>query len=113
MGRKKRQQNKTVDGYNNTKKQKLPHLSFISSRSRFEDLANEIMYEIFEYLDVYHVYQGFYYLNTRFKNLRINTNLLIQINIPTMSKTNFELYHQDMIKPNKHRINHPLFGRYI
>ncbi|CAF5054351.1 unnamed protein product, partial [Rotaria sp. Silwood1] len=73
--------------------------------SHFEDLANEIIYEIFEYLDVYHVYQGFFYLNIRFQNLLINTNLPIQINIPTMSKTNFELYHQNMIKPNKHRID--------
>ncbi|CAF3635086.1 unnamed protein product [Rotaria sp. Silwood1] len=106
MGRKKRQQNKNVDGYNSTKKQKLPHEKATNrNKSHFEDLANEIIYEIFEYLDVYHVYQGFFYLNIRFQNLLINTNLPIQINIPTMSKTNFELYHQNMIKPNKHRIN--------
>ncbi|CAF3840774.1 unnamed protein product [Rotaria sp. Silwood1] len=107
MGRKERKQNKNVDGYNNTKKQKLPNEIQGTNRnkSHFEDLANEIIYEIFEYLDVYHIYQGFFYLNIRFQNLLINTNLPIQINIPTMSKINFEHYYQNMIKPNKHRIN--------
>jgi hypothetical protein len=70
-----------------------------------EDLANEILYEIFEYLDIYHVYEGFINLNKRFKNLFINSNLPIQINISTMSKSNFERYHKNIILPNKHRIN--------
>ncbi|CAF1183921.1 unnamed protein product, partial [Rotaria sordida] len=74
--------------------------------SYFEHLPNEIIYDIFQYLDVYHVYEAFFYLNQRFQNLVINRNFLIQINIPTMSKSNFDLYHKNMIKPNKYRINY-------
>ena len=77
----------------------------VKFRSIFEDLANELFYEIFEYLDIYYVYKGFFNLNKRFKNLLIYSNLPIPINISTMSKSNFERYHQGIIKPNRHRIN--------
>jgi hypothetical protein len=63
------------------------------------------VYEIFEYLDINHAYQGFFNLNKRFENLFINSNLPIQINISTISKSNFECYHKNVILPNKHRIN--------
>jgi hypothetical protein len=62
------------------------------------------MYEIFEYLDIYHVYNAFYNLNKRLKKLISYSNLPIQINISTMSKTNFQRYYQKIIIPNKHRI---------
>ncbi|CAF3962360.1 unnamed protein product [Rotaria sp. Silwood1] len=74
--------------------------------SRFEDLANEILYEIFEYLDIYHVYRLFFDLNKRFKNLLIDSNHSIQINVSPMSKSNFEHYYNDIILSNKHRINY-------
>jgi hypothetical protein len=64
------------------------------------------VYEIFEYLDVYHIYHAFFYYNRRFKNLIVNTNLPIQINVSTMSKSNLDLYHTNMILPNRHRINY-------
>jgi hypothetical protein len=70
-----------------------------------ENLPNEILYEIFEYLDIYHVYDGFFNLNKRFKNLSINSTLPIQINISTMTKTNFQRYYKKIILPNRHRIN--------
>jgi len=74
-------------------------------RSVLENLPNEILYEIFEYLDIYHIYDGFYKLNKRFKNLFNNSNLPIRINISTMTKTNFERYYKKIILPNRRRIN--------
>jgi hypothetical protein len=63
------------------------------------------VYEIFEYLDINDAYEGFFNLNQRFKNLFINSNLPIQVNISTISKSKFEHYHKNIILPNKHRIN--------
>ncbi|CAF4786954.1 unnamed protein product [Rotaria sp. Silwood1] len=77
----------------------------VTTITLFEDLANEILYEIFEYLDIYHVYQGFIYLNKRLQNLLFHSTFPIKINISTMSKSNFNYYHGNIILPNQHRIN--------
>ncbi|CAF5126517.1 unnamed protein product, partial [Rotaria sp. Silwood1] len=69
-----------------------------------EDSANEILYEIFEYLDGYDIYKGFYNLNNRFQNLAINSNILTKINISTISKTNFEDYYHNILIPNQSQI---------
>ncbi|CAF2192313.1 unnamed protein product [Rotaria magnacalcarata] len=101
MERIKRPLDDTVHDYDNNKKQKL---LVTTNKSHFESLANEIIYEIFEYLDVYNIYYGFYYLNSRFRNLIINSIFPFQVNFPTISKSDFELYHENVIKPNKYRI---------
>ncbi len=72
----------------------------------FEDLANETLYEIFDYLDIHHAYEAFFNLNKRFQNLFLYSNLPIQVNISTISKSSFERYHKNVIIPNKHRINY-------
>jgi len=78
-----------------------------SSFTHFEDLASEIIYEIFEYFDPYHVYKSFFNLNTRFQNLLINSTVPIQISISSLSKSPLQTYYSyysDFIHPNKHRI---------
>jgi len=72
----------------------------------FEDLANETIYEIFDYLEITHAYDAFFNLNQRFRNLFLYSNLPIQVNISTMSKTSFERYRKNVIIPNKYRINY-------
>jgi hypothetical protein len=84
-------------------KHRFHHIIF---RSLFEDLANEILYEIFDYLDINDAYDAFFDLNKRFQNLFLYSNLPIQVNISTMPKSSFELYHKNVIIPNKHRINY-------
>ncbi|CAF4438126.1 unnamed protein product [Rotaria sp. Silwood2] len=101
---KRQQDDMIVQKSNNNKKQKLQNEIPIN-RYCFEDLANEILFEIFDYLDMYHIYKGFFNLNERFKTLVININSLIKINISTMSKSNFEDYYKNILLPNKHRIN--------
>ncbi|CAF4984237.1 unnamed protein product [Rotaria sp. Silwood1] len=101
----KQTENDSVYVYNTNKRHKLQN-ELIGNKSCFENLANETIYEIFQYLDVYYVYEGFFYLNQRFQNIIVNKNFLIQINVSTMSKSNFELYNKNMIEPNKHRINY-------
>ncbi|CAF1365880.1 unnamed protein product [Rotaria sordida] len=110
MKRAKQQDNDLVQFLNINKKRKLENqiISINSNKSDrvyiFEDLANEILYEIFEYLDVYDIYKGFYNLNKRFQNLAINSNVLTKINISTISKSNFEDYYRNILIPNRNRI---------
>ncbi|CAF3982612.1 unnamed protein product [Rotaria sordida] len=90
MQRTKRHDNNIIQISNSNKKQKLETqiITINSNKYRFEDLANEILYEIFDYLDVYDIYKGFYNLNNRFQNLAINSNVFTKINISTISKSN-------------------------
>ncbi|CAF4187706.1 unnamed protein product [Rotaria sordida] len=106
MKRIKRQKNNIIENYSGNKKQKLQNQNNNTNKSIFENLPNEIIYEIFDYLSIYHVYHGFFNLNQRFDNFFINSNFPIQIDISSISKSNFEQYHKDIILPNKHRINY-------
>ncbi|CAF4602369.1 unnamed protein product [Rotaria sp. Silwood2] len=75
-----------------------------NEKTYFEDLSNDLMYEIFDYLDEYDIYESFYDLNQRFKNLLIKSNLPIEIRFPSISKLNFYNYYRQMILSNRHRI---------
>ncbi|UJR16611.1 hypothetical protein I4U23_003511 [Adineta vaga] len=96
-------------GYNKNKKQNFDTNNFIllpKNKSCFENLASEIIYEVFRYLDFSHIYQSFFHLNNRLNRLILNPNGFLQINVCSMSKSNFDLYHQHLIQPNRHRINY-------
>jgi hypothetical protein len=70
----------------------------------FEDLSNELIYEIFEFLDLHHAFQGFYNLNRLFQNLFVHSNLPIKINISSISKSTFHHYLEYIITPHANRI---------
>ncbi|CAF4429026.1 unnamed protein product, partial [Adineta steineri] len=74
------------------------------SMSHFENLANELIYEIFDYLDLYDTYNAFSNLNLRYENLLEKSILPLKINISTMSKSSFEYYFTNIIIPNQDRI---------
>ncbi|CAF1036987.1 unnamed protein product [Rotaria sordida] len=110
MNKKKRQQN-TITDDSTTKKFQISLISLATTINRdqnlinhFEDLSNELIYEIFEFLDSYHIYEAFLDLNTRFQNLCIHSNLPININISSLSKSTFQRYYTQLIMPKKHRI---------
>ncbi|CAF2116730.1 unnamed protein product [Rotaria magnacalcarata] len=71
----------------------------------FENLSNEIVYEIFEYLDAYHVYQAFYNLNKRFRNILMLSSLPIKLNTSNISKSSFHNYYEQFIVPNENRVS--------
>ncbi|CAF1676095.1 unnamed protein product, partial [Adineta ricciae] len=70
----------------------------------FEDLSNELIYEVLEFVDFYDVYRAFYSLNMRFRQIITNSTLPIHVNLSSRSKSTFESYNKDCILPNKHRI---------
>ena len=90
-------------------------MSSTSFRSQFENLSNEILYEIFDYLNHYHVYQAFNPLNSRFNNLLYHSNTPLHVNMSFLSKSKFQRYLTQMVLPNSDRIrslhfaNRPMF----
>jgi hypothetical protein len=46
-----------------------------------EHLSSEVIYEIFKFLDLFHIYQSFFHLNARFQKLLTYSYLPIKINI--------------------------------
>jgi hypothetical protein len=73
-------------------------------RSCLENFSNEILLEIFEYLDMNDIYHGFFNLNNRFENLLINFHIPFQIDLSKISKCQFDLYNENIFQRNKHRI---------
>ena len=111
MERIKQSQNNVLVDLNDQKRFKLDSSSSIINQpvifpSLLEHLPNEIIYEVLSYLEITHAYDAFLTLNTRFENFFLHSNLPIQVNISTMSKSTFERYHQNVITPNRHRINY-------
>ena len=76
----------------------------IKHSNSFENLSNEIIYDIFEYLNSHHVYESFFNLNQRFQNLLIRSNLPIRIHISSITKPTFHNYINDLIKPHLNRV---------
>jgi hypothetical protein len=71
---------------------------------KFEDLPNEVMYEMFDYLDVCHAFDAFFYLNNRLQYLLINSPLLFKLDLSCLSKSRFEDCCTYIIQPNIPRI---------
>ena len=70
----------------------------------FEDLSNELIYEIFKYIRFNQTFQSFYDLNQRFQNLFLLSNISIKINIFSTSKSRFQRYFRNTIIPKPNRI---------
>jgi hypothetical protein len=70
----------------------------------FEDFSNEIFYEIFEFLDTCDIYDAFYHLNDRIRQIVIQLSLPYKINLDLISKTTFQDRCQYIIIPNVYRI---------
>jgi hypothetical protein len=111
MNGRKRQRITTTDDSDVGQINKLQRISscLLTSINRysvtsFEDFPNEVIYEMFEYLDASHIYQGFSNLNIRFQNLFKYLNVRIKINYSIFSKSTFQNYYTDFIRPIKHRI---------
>jgi hypothetical protein len=74
------------------------------SITQLEHLSNEILYEIFEYLDICFIYNIFSNLNIRFEYLLKYSSIPIKLNLSWTSKLTFEHYYEHIIVPNLSRI---------
>ncbi|CAF1075962.1 unnamed protein product, partial [Rotaria sordida] len=72
--------------------------------SHFEDLPNEVFYEILDYLDGCHAYEAFSNLNTRFEYLLNSSSLPLKLHFSFSSKSDFQHRFLSIVKPNVHRI---------
>ncbi len=77
---------------------------FLFLETRFEDISNELIYEIFEFLDFHHAFESFYDLNIRFQNLFVYSNFPIKINISSTSKSTLQRYLKHIVIPYTYRI---------
>lgn len=68
-------------------------------------MPNEIIYEIFEFLDICHIYVSFFNLNQRFQNFLTDSTFPIKINLSSISRSTFEDHYKYIIMSNKHRIS--------
>ncbi|CAF4376153.1 unnamed protein product, partial [Adineta steineri] len=69
-----------------------------------ENLSNELLYEILEYIDAHDIYKSFSNLNNRLQNLIISSSLLLRIKLNLKSISLLEDRCEHVIIPNSHRI---------
>ncbi|CAF1233529.1 unnamed protein product [Rotaria sp. Silwood1] len=106
----KRRRNNIIHDNNENKKKKIDvtvnetNCLIKENITTLENLSNELIYEIFEFLNNHHAFQAFYDLNQRFQNLFLNSNLLIKINISSIPKSKLQHYLTHIIKPYAYRI---------
>jgi hypothetical protein len=79
-------------------------ISYRLIRTQFEDLSNELIYEIFDYFDYIFIYEIFAKFNLRFQSLFFNSLLPLKINFPLTSKLIFQYRCKHFITPNIKRI---------
>ncbi|CAF1091541.1 unnamed protein product [Adineta ricciae] len=111
MNRNKRKPNVvSKSNEDNDKKQRidrscLPNANMNRSViTHLESLSNEIIYEIFDFLHSYDIYQAFFHLNTRFRQLCIHPNLSIAITSLSSKQKSFERYFNEFVVPYLYRI---------
>ncbi|CAF4080837.1 unnamed protein product [Adineta steineri] len=87
-----------------TKKLRIELNDKSTSHTCLENLSNELLYEILEYLDAYDIHKSFSNLNNRLQNLIISSSILLRIKLDSESKSLLEYRCQHVIIPNSHRI---------
>ena len=82
-------------------KNKTLAINFLTDAiSCFEDLSNDILYEIFDFLDFCQACDAFTPLNQRFQNLFTHCNLPIKIKLTSISRSTFSRYNKRILMPN-------------
>lgn len=70
----------------------------------FEDLPNEVLYELLDYLDISDSFEAFFHQNIRFQYLLIHNPLFLKIDLSYLSKSKFEECCTKIISKNLTRV---------
>jgi len=74
------------------------------SITSIENLSNDFFYELFDYLDGYHIYESFSNLNYRFEQLLKSSYLLFKIKLDSLSDELYSDTFTQFILLNKHQM---------
>ena len=69
-----------------------------------ENLSNEIFYDIFDYLDGCHIYQGFIRLNRRFHQLLNSPSLRLKLQLGPQARAYYWSTYELLMDYNRHQI---------
>ncbi|CAF1001829.1 unnamed protein product [Adineta steineri] len=72
-----------IDEKSNTRMKRISLLS---------DISNDLFFEIFDYLDVFDIFHGFYNLNQYFNYLIINRHICFQANMLSLKPNEYSIY---------------------
>ncbi|CAF3036088.1 unnamed protein product [Rotaria sp. Silwood2] len=72
--------------------------------SCFENLSNELIYEIFDYFEGYKLYKAFSNLNSRFETLIKCSSYQLRMDLRFEPEAILEYCSVCIVLPNKHRI---------
>jgi hypothetical protein len=72
--------------------------------SHLEDLSNELIYEVFDYLDDWEIYEIFSQFNARFQRLFTSSSPRLKLNLLLTSKPIFLRHCSKLVTPNIDRI---------
>lgn len=70
----------------------------------FEDLPNELLYDIFEFLELSQLHPAFRDLNQRFRSLLTET-MPMRVNLCNTSKSTFDEFYQPVLQHHRRRIS--------
>lgn len=79
-------------------------MSSKETKKRLEDLSNELIYEIFDYLDGFDMLEAFSNLNQRFQTLVNHSSIPIKLKYPAGKSMSVKDYCEKLLLPNKHRL---------
>jgi len=82
----------------------IPSILLSVSITCIEHLPNELLHEVFDYLDGYEIYHAFHNLNSRFQFLITGLSLLLKINIRPRTHSELIQLGENIIFPNRHRL---------
>jgi len=92
------------EGESRRKTYLISYFIYRSSVTRLEDLSNELLFEIFDFLDFCQIYESFSNQNFRFQKLLYDPTLFLKIKLASISMSTYNYYYRQILLPHQHSI---------